>query len=204
MACQTIYAAGLQNFYDKTPEGETLAPPPETSNDFQAYDIDEIQQDYVDTLDDKRTIHLLIEGIHCAACVWLIEHALHKLPGILAADVNLTARRCRIRWDNRETRLSTVMQHLARLGYSAIPFDPETAEGALAKRHRGLVYRMAFAGFAMMNLMWVSIALYSGAAQDEFRDLFHWVGFFDCHPPPCCIPAIRFFVTPSADFAAVI
>lgn len=182
MACQTIYAAGLQNFYDKTPEGETLAPPPETSNDFQAYDIDEIQQDYVDTLEDKRTIHLLIEGIHCAACVWLIEHALHKLPGILAADVNLTARRCRIRWDNRETRLSTVMQHLARLGYSAIPFDPETAEGALAKRHRGLVYRMAFAGFAMMNLMWVSIALYSGAAQDEFRDLFHWVGFLIATP----------------------
>ncbi|WP_084003013.1 heavy metal translocating P-type ATPase [Methylophaga muralis] len=182
MACQTIYAAGLQSFYNKTPEGESLAPPPDTANDFHAYDIDEIQADYVDSLDEKRTIHLLIEGIHCAACVWLIEHALYKLPGVLAADVNLTAKRCRIRWDNRETSLSVLMQHLAKLGYAAVPFDPDTAEGALAKRHRGLVYRMAFAGFAMMNLMWVSIALYSGAAEDEFRDLFHWVGFIIATP----------------------
>jgi Cu2+-exporting ATPase len=182
MACQTIYAAGLQGFYNKTPEGESLAPPPETANDFHAYDIDEIQADYVDDLGDKRTIFLLIDGIHCAACVWLIEHALHKLPGVLAADVNLTAKRCRIRWDNRETSLSVLMHHLAKLGYAAVPFDPETAEGALAKRHRGLVYRMAFAGFAMMNLMWVSIALYSGAAEDEFRNLFHWVGFFIATP----------------------
>ncbi len=182
MACQTIYAAGLQGFYNKTPEGESLAPPPETANDFHAYDIDEIQADYVDDLGDKRTIFLLIDGIHCAACVWLIEHALHKLPGVLEADVNLTAKRCRIRWDNRETSLSVLMHHLAKLGYAAVPFDPETAEGALAKRHRGLVYRMAFAGFAMMNLMWVSIALYSGAAEDEFRNLFHWVGFFIATP----------------------
>lgn len=182
MACQTIFAAGLQSFYSKTPEGELLAPPPDTNNDFQAYDIDEIQADYVDQLADKRAIFLLIDGIHCAACVWLIEHALYKLPGVLAADVNLTAKRCRIRWDNRETSLSVIMQHLANLGYASIPFDPDTAEGALAKRHRSLVYRMAFAGFAMMNLMWVSIALYTGAAQDEFRDWFHWVGFIIATP----------------------
>src|SRR5690606_8193153 len=129
--------AGLQSFYSKTPEGERLAPPPDTANDFHAYDLDEIQADYVDTVDEKRTINLLIDGIHCAACVWLIEHALYKLPGVLAADVNLTAKRCRICWDNRKTSLSILMQHLAELGYAAVPFDPETAEGALAKRHRG-------------------------------------------------------------------
>lgn len=182
MACQTIFAAGLQSFYSKTPEGESLAPPPEMANDFHAYDIDEIQSDYVDELTDKRAISLLIDGIHCAACVWLIEHALYKLPGVLAADVNLTAKRCRVRWDNRETSLSAIMGHLAKLGYASIPFDPETAEGALAKRHQSLVYRMAFAGFAMMNLMWVSIALYTGAAQDEFRDWFHWIGFIIATP----------------------
>ncbi len=182
MACQTIFAAGLQSFYSKKPEGELLAPPPETVNDFHAYDIDEIQSDYVDELTDKRAIFLLIDGIHCAACVWLIEHALYKLPGVLAADVNLTAKRCRVRWDNRETSLSAIMGHLAKLGYASIPFDPETAEGALAKRHQSLVYRMAFAGFAMMNLMWVSIALYTGAAQDEFRDWFHWIGFIIATP----------------------
>ena len=58
-----------------------------------------------------------------------------------------------------------------------MPYDPEVAEGALQRQNRLLLYRMAFAGFAMMNLLWISIALYSGADRGEFRSLFHWVGF---------------------------
>uniref|UniRef100_UPI003F6A201D heavy metal translocating P-type ATPase n=1 Tax=Methylophaga sp. TaxID=2024840 RepID=UPI003F6A201D len=55
-------------------------------------------------------------------------------------------------------------------------------EGALAKRHRSLLYRMAFAGFAMMNMMWVSIALYSGADDGEFRNWFHWISLVIATP----------------------
>ncbi|EMR13547.1 Heavy metal translocating P-type ATPase [Methylophaga lonarensis MPL] len=175
--CQSIHDAGLESFYQKTPEGELLAPPPDIPQELAAYDLDEVQSDYVDGMQQHRTINLLVEGIHCAACVWLIEHALAKQPGVDAADVNLTAKRLRLRWDNNKTSLSAVLGKLAQIGYAAVPFDPETAEGALAKRHRSLVYRMAFAGFAMMNILWVSIALYTGAAQDEFRHWFHWVGF---------------------------
>ena len=175
--CQSIHDAGLESFYQKTPGGELLAPPPDIPQELAAYDLDEVQSDYVDGMQQHRTINLLVEGIHCAACVWLIEHALAKQAGVDAADVNLTAKRLRLRWDNSKTSLSTVLGKLAQIGYAAVPFDPETAEGALAKRHRSLVYRMAFAGFAMMNILWVSIALYTGAAQDEFRHWFHWVGF---------------------------
>lgn len=175
--CETIHAAGLDSFYRKTPAETAFQPPPTTPQSLEAYDIDEVQADYVDTLDAQRSIHLLIEGIHCAACVWLIETALRREPGVLAADVNLTGKKLRLRWDNQQTRLSQLLQRLADLGYAAVPFDPETAEGALARRHRSMVYRMAFAGFAMMNILWVSIALYAGAADDEFRNWFHWVGF---------------------------
>lgn len=180
--CQTIYDSGLQSFYQKTPEGETLAPPPKISEAISSYDSDEIQADYVDKLEDERTIHLLVEGIHCAACVWLIEHSLAKQKGVISAEVNLTAKRLRLRWNNQQTSLSTVLQALSHIGYSAVPFDPDTAEGALARRHRGLLYRMAFAGFAMMNLMWISIALYSGADQGEFRNWFQWIGFIIATP----------------------
>lgn len=173
---ETIFAAGLESFYQKTPTGETLAPPPDVPSELEAYDSDDVQQDYVTRHGQQRTIHLLIEGIHCAACVWLIEQALHKLTGVLAADVNLSAKRLRLRWDNDKIKLSHVIHRLAQLGYAAVPFDPETAEGALARRHRDLIYRMAFAGFCMMNIMWVSIALYAGAAEDEFRNWFHWIG----------------------------
>jgi len=180
--CKTIYESGLEGFYSKTPEGETLLPPPDLSATLESYDSDEIQAEYVDDLGDERTIHLLVEGIHCAACVWLIEHAMAEYPGVLVAEVNLTSRRLRLKWDNRQISLSQVLHALAQIGYAAIPFDPETAEGALARRHRGLLYRMAFAGFAAMNLMWVSIALYSGADQGEFRNWFHWIGFIIATP----------------------
>ncbi|MDH5591848.1 MAG: heavy metal translocating P-type ATPase metal-binding domain-containing protein, partial [Gammaproteobacteria bacterium] len=180
--CQTIYNSGLESFYKKTPEGKTLAPPPELPSELVSYDLDEVQSDYVDTLNDIRTIHLLVEGIHCAACVWLIEHRLARIKGVISAEVNLTSKRLRLKWDNRVILLSEVLYDLGQLGYAAVPFDPETAEGGLAQRHRSLLYRMAFAGFAMMNLMWITIALYSGADEGEFRNWFHWISFLIATP----------------------
>ena len=180
--CKTIYNSGLQRFYQKTAAETVLAPPPALSSELSSYDLDDVQADYVDINAEIRTIHLLVEGIHCAACVWLIENALSKQVGVVRSEVNLTARRLRLTWNNSETTLSSVLQTLGNIGYAAIPFDPETAEGVLAKKHKGLLYRMAFAGFAMMNLLWISIALYSGADQGEFRNWFHWIGFLIATP----------------------
>lgn len=180
--CETIYAGGLQGFYSKTTRNEKLAPPPEVAAELDAYDQDDVQSDYVDALTPDRSIQLLVEGIHCAACVWLIERALNQQAGVINAEVNLTAKRLKLRWHNDQVRLSQILHILADIGYAAVPFDPETAEGALAKRHRGLLYRMAFAGFAMMNMMWISIALYAGADQGEFRQWFHWIGLLIATP----------------------
>ncbi|WP_438971956.1 heavy metal translocating P-type ATPase metal-binding domain-containing protein, partial [Methylophaga sp.] len=125
--CQTIYAAGLQSFYNKTPEGEKLAPPPDIPSELATYDLNEVQADYLDTTQADRTIHLMVEGIHCAACVWLIENALSKHSGVTQAEVNLTAKRLKLRWNNDQIKLSHVLHKLAEIGYSAVPFDPETA-----------------------------------------------------------------------------
>lgn len=175
--CKAIFDAGLEGFYQRTPEGRLLAPPPEPPGDLKLYDLDEVQAEFVPELADVRDIHLLVEGIHCAACVWLIERSLMPLDGVLTANVNLSGRRLHLRWDNRRISLSHVLQRLADIGYRAVPYDPEAAEGALKRQNRALLFRMAFAGFAMMNLLWVSIALYSGADKGEFRSLFYWVGF---------------------------
>jgi len=180
--CQTIYQSGLESFYQKTPEGESIAPPPEQLNDATSFDSDEVQADYVDALADTRTINLLVEGIHCAACIWLIEQTLSKHEAVIKAEANLTSKQLRLSWNNASAPLSELLKQLALVGYKAVPFDPETAEGALAKRHRGMLYRMAFAGFSMMNLMWISIALYSGANSGEFRNWFHWIGFIIATP----------------------
>ena len=177
MVCSAIYDAGLEGFYDRTPDGTPLAPPPEAPRDIALYDLDEVQAEFVDILTPEREINLLVEGIHCAACVWLIERSLGQLPGVINIAVNLSNKRLALRWDNEQIKLSQILTHLSHIGYAAIPYDPEVAEGQLKKQNRSMLFRMAFAGFTMMNLLWVSIALYSGAAEGEFRSLFHWVGF---------------------------
>jgi len=175
--CAAIFDAGLQSYYQRTPEGVLLAPPPEPPKDIEIYDFDEVQQEFITSSGDLRDIHLLVEGIHCAACVWLIERALHRESGVLLANVNLAAKRVHLRWDNQRNKLSNLIRLLAKIGYSAIPYDPENAEGVIKKANRSMLFRLFFAGFAMMNLIWISIALYSGANKGEFREFFHWMGF---------------------------
>lgn len=175
--CSAIFEAGLQGYYQRTPEGALLAPPPEPPRDIEIYDLEEVQQEFISCSGDLRDIHLLVEGIHCPACVWLIERGLQREPGVQSVNVNLTAKRIHLRWDNKLNKLSNLIRALARIGYSAVPYDPESAEGVIKKANRSMLFRLFFAGFAMMNLIWISIALYSGANKDEFREFFHWMGF---------------------------
>lgn len=180
--CLAIFQAGLQGYYQRTPEGALLGPPPEPPKDVEMYDFEEIQREYTKGSGDVRDIHLLVDGIHCAACVWLIERGLLREQGVLSAEASLAGKRVHLRWNNASTQLSTLLRALSRLGYSAVPFDRESAEGHLRRTNRALLYRVFFAGFAAMNMMWISIALYSGANRDEFRDFFHWMGLLLATP----------------------
>lgn len=175
--CQVIFDSGMAGFYERTPEEGNLAPPPELSEEAVLYDMEEVQAEYVRNIGDEREINLLVEGIHCAACVWLIERTLSPIPGVVSAQVNLSGKRLRLRWKPEQVLLSVLIQRMAQVGYAAVPFDPETAEGRLRKRDRSLLYRLVFSGFTMMNLLWISIALYSGADEGEFRNWFQWLGF---------------------------
>ena len=173
--CEAIYEAGLQGYYQRTPQGVLLAPPPTPPKDVEMYDLDEVQQDFVNRQGDIRDTHLLVEGIHCAACVWLIERAMMRTQGVLTANVNLAGKRLHVRWDNRRVKLSSLIGQLSRIGYAGVPYDPETAEGAVKKANRAMLFRLFFAGFAMMNLNLIAIALYSGADRGQFVDFFHWM-----------------------------
>src|SRR5450759_2700176 len=72
--CSAIFEAGLQGYYQRTPEGVLLAPPPEPPKDIEIYDLDEVQQEFITCSGDLRDIHLLVEGIHCPACVWSVSY----------------------------------------------------------------------------------------------------------------------------------
>ncbi|MBU0689233.1 MAG: heavy metal translocating P-type ATPase [Gammaproteobacteria bacterium] len=180
--CGAIYEADLQGYYQRTPEGVLLGPPPEPPKDIDIYDFDEVQQEFTSCSGDERAIHLLVEGIHCAACVWLIERGLKRVPGVLSVEVNLATKRLHLKWDNSRAKLSDLIKALVRIGYSAVPYDPESAEGASKRTNRAMLFRLFFAGFAAMNMMWIAIALYSGADRDEFRSFFHWMGLLLATP----------------------
>ena len=175
--CDAIYEAGMQSFYRRMPDGELLSPPPPPNKDADFFDYDEVQSQYVGELTQKREITLVSETIHCAACIWLIEHTLAKVDGILLAKVNFTNKQIKIRWDNQQVKLSEIIKAFNRIGYDANPFDPSTSDEAYRKANRELLYRLGFAGFAMMNSMWFSVALYTGAEDGEFRQYFYWLQF---------------------------
>lgn len=168
----------MESFYRRTPEGELLSPPPPPTKDIEFFDYDEVQSQYVENLTTQREITLVSEAIHCAACIWLIEHTLAKVDGIKMAKVNFTNKQIKIRWDNQQIKLSNIIKTLNQVGYDAIPYDASVSDEAFRKANRDLLYRLGFAGFAMMNVMWFSIALYTGADQDsDFRQYFHWIEF---------------------------
>jgi Cu2+-exporting ATPase len=185
--CQTIHESGLSGFYDKLKTNDALAPPPETGKDFEQFDLDDVQAEFVTTRDNISEATLLVEGIHCAACVWLIEHALSGFDGVLNADVNMAHHRLRLRWDRNKMLLSTVFRRLANIGYKAAPYNADVAEGAAARQQRNLLYRMAFAGFGVTNMMWISIALFAGSLSasgidPEHKHFFQWVSLLIATP----------------------
>ncbi len=171
VVCQTIHESGLDGFYQRVRNKE-LAPPPELIDDLAQYDLEDIQQEFVKVSHSQREAILLVEGIHCAACVWLIERALAGLDGIVEAEVNLAHHRLRVRWRD-DIKLSTILHRLAAIGYTAMPYDIEKAEGKQQKDNRRLLYRMAFAGFGAMNIMWLSISMYASDMSASGMDIDH-------------------------------
>ncbi len=180
--CQVIHESGLDNFYQRLKKREsTIAPPPDAPMDIDQYDLTEVQTEFVQNLaDGSHKTQLMVEGIHCAACVWLIEKALIGMDGMIQAEVNLVHHRLALHWQPEKLALTDVMRRLAALGYAAIPFNLDNVEGHVRQQNRKLLFRLGFAGFGAMNMMWISIALYAGAfsgISDEYRHFFHWVSF---------------------------
>ena len=134
---------------------------------------------FVQPLGDGRArIDLAVDGITCAACMPIIEAGLLREPGIVGARVNLTQRRLTVEWQEAMIRPARIVGLLARLGFRAYPFDPRLAEGAELRETRLLLRCLGVAGFAMMNIMLLSVSVWSGNVTDitpEQRDFFHWL-----------------------------
>ncbi|MTI18840.1 copper-translocating P-type ATPase [Rhodobacteraceae bacterium RKSG542] len=121
---------------------------------------------------------LAVDGITCAACMYEIERALQRLDGIEKARVNLSSHRLSIEWSSEAHDPAQVVDELEALGYKAYPFDPARVKERGDKVGSTLLKALAVSGFAAMNIMLLSISVWSGNSSDidmETRAFFHWV-----------------------------
>lgn len=112
---------------------------------------------------------LSVPGIHCGGCIQKIEDGLAALPAVESARVNFSTRRVSVRWRGTPPPL---IERLDALGYEAHLFELDGAEED--KTLKSLLWALAVAGFAAMNIMLLSVSVWSGAAAAT-RDLFHWI-----------------------------
>ena len=164
--CQGIFHLlrdeGLESFYSKMGE-TTLAPPTEQFETSTNFDTPAFAERFITKSPEGWSqVSLVIEGIHCAACVWLNEKALHKMPGVLEAHINYTNNKARITWDGETLKLSAIIDMIRAIGYNAFPYDTSLQEVRVNKERKDYYLRMAVATFAVMNIMWVAVAQYAG------------------------------------------
>ena len=117
------------------------------------------------------TTVLVVPGMHCAGCMGKVEKGLAAIAGVRAARVNLTARQVRVEHDATVT-VPALVEALSRIGFPAQPRGPELAAPPSAVRP--LLAPLGVAAFAAMNVMLLSVSIWSGA-DGATRDLFHWL-----------------------------
>ncbi|MDB5575816.1 MAG: fixI [Bradyrhizobium sp.] len=123
-------------------------------------------------------IDLAVEGVSCAGCMSKIERGLSAIPDVTLARVNLTDRRVALEWKQGALDPARFIDRLAELGYKAYPFETAGAEAVEAEQSRFLLRCLGVAAFATMNVMMLSVPVWSGNVSDmipEQRDFFHWL-----------------------------
>jgi Cu+-exporting ATPase len=187
--CQGVYhllnEEGLGNFYEKL--GDTqLQPAPQLSDDLEKFDLDGFRDRYIKSHDDGLLeVNLIIEGIHCSACVWLNEKVLHKTDGIIEASINYTNNKAKVVWDPEDIKLSKIVETIQSIGYNAYPYDPKLQEERAVKRRKDYYSRILVGIFGTMNIMWIAIAQYAGyfsGMQQSFKDILNVAEFLLATP----------------------
>ena len=180
---QAIVDGGLESFYEHR-TGPSRRPEdllPDQLRRFDLYDQEKLQQSFVEREDAvMRSASLILEGITCAACVWLSERHVRELEGVAEFSVNYSTHRARARWDDNQIHLSDILRAIAAIGYVAHPFDPGRQESLQKKEKARALRRLAIAGLGAMQVMMLAVPLYAGEGTDMdpgMRAFLRWVSF---------------------------
>ena len=176
---QSIVDNGLEDYYrsrDALPESPREAMP-NILDQLRLFDHAEFQKSFVKDLGEtEREASLLLEGITCAACIWLNEKHVGRLPGVTGLDINYATRRARVRWDESRVRLSDILAAIAAIGYRAYPYDAAKNEAISRKERRDAMWRLWVAGFGMMQVMMYAYPVYiaNGDMAPDIESMMRW------------------------------
>jgi len=190
---QAIVANGLADYYQTRtvfsakPDAAELVPA-----ELKLYDMPEAARQFdADAQSCEAT--LSVEGIRCAACVWLIERRLACVPGLQKASMNVATERLQLRWDKERCRPSDVLQALRNIGYVAYPYDPVRQGEQLRRASKILGRQLFIAGLSMMQVMMYAVPAYlahDGTLETDMAALLRWASLL------LTLPAIVYSARP--------
>lgn len=192
--CQAVASAivdgGLESFYRFRSAANERTEVQQLNANWQIYDLPEVQGEFVLPLDQHYSqANLLLEGISCAACSWLIETHLKKFPAVKSVSVNVSTHRCAIVWSPAQMPLSELFSALAHIGYQPRPATDDQQQEFFKKENRRALFRLGVAGFGMMQAMMVAVGIYFGATG-PWLDFLRWLSML------CATPVVFFSASP--------
>ncbi len=189
---RTIVAAGFERYYETRSDA---AERPRELPPLEIYDDPQAQKEFVAApRENQREVSLILDRVRCAACLWLNEQTLRRLPGVTRADVNYTTQRAQVAWDPGRVRLSQILQAVRAIGYDAFPYEPRRQDELERRERRRALWRLFVAGFAAMQVMMYAFPAYidggSGTLAPDAAQLMRWasllitlpVVLFSCRP----------------------
>ncbi|WP_137817279.1 heavy metal translocating P-type ATPase [Pseudomonas sp. 2FG] len=180
---EAIVAGGLDSYYRHRSEvsANPQALPQQLSDELALYDRPDVQQPFVRHDGELAEATLLMEGISCAACGWLIEHHLRHLPGVAEARLNLSNHRLQVRWADSQLPLSQLLGELRSIGYAAHPYQADRAAEQLAAENRLALRQLGVAGLLWFQAMMATMATWPEFNIDlspELHQILRWVAMF--------------------------
>ena len=188
--CQSVYhilkSENLDSFYEKLGNKTIKAPLQVSNDDLSKFDSENFLNSYTTiTKDGFVQIDLILEGIHCAACVWLNEKVLYDTKGVIEANINFTTNKARVVFNSDILKLSDIIKKIRSIGYNAYAYDSSIADKEASKAKQDYFVRIMVAVVCTMNIMMLSVAKYTGfftGMSIEVKNMIHLAEFILATP----------------------
>ncbi|RZI42739.1 cadmium-translocating P-type ATPase [Herbaspirillum sp. HC18] len=196
---RTIVENGLSDYYQTrdgyspTADKDALVPA-----ELRLYDAPEVLDQFADQpegKEDQCEAVFSVDGIRCAACVWLIERRLARVQGIQAMNLNVATERLHVRWQKDSCKPSDILKAVREVGYTAYPFDAVRHGEQLQRASKTLFRQVFIAGLSMMQVMMYAVPVYlatDGTMDADMETMMRWASLL-LTLPAMCYSALPFF-----------